>query len=99
MDNTPPAKTGSPVAPPKRRRWLKILGIIFSVLVLLVVVLYFVATSAAFLKGQILPRASAQLNADITVTDASISPFSEVILRGIKIVPKGREQLLQADEA
>src|SRR5690349_17838342 len=99
MDNTPSEKTGSPTSPRKGRRWLKILGIIFALFVVLLVAAYFVVTSTAFFKGTILPRASEQMNADVTVTDASISPFSEVILRGIKVVPKGREQLLQADEA
>src|SRR4051812_22275546 len=84
--------------PPRRRGWLRILGGIIGVLILLLVVLYFVATSSAFFKGVILPRASKSLNADITVADASIHPFSQVILRQVKIRTTGTEPLLTAEE-
>jgi len=96
MDNTPIEKT---VRPAKRRRWGMWLAIIFGILVVLVVVAFFVATSSAFFKGVVLPRVSQQLDADVTVADASISPFSEVILHGIKVHPHGREPLLEAAQA
>ncbi len=75
----------------------KILYTLVFLLVLLVIV-YFVATSAAFFKGVILPRAGKSMDADITVADASISPFSSVVLKDLKVKPHGQEQLLQADE-
>ena len=84
--------------PPKRHRFLKIVGVIFLLLFLLLVVGYFVGTSAAFFKGVILPRASKELNAEITVSDASISPFKQVILRDLKVTPHGQETLLAAPE-
>jgi hypothetical protein len=84
--------------PPKRHRFLKIIGVIFLVLILLLVVGYFVLTSAAFFKGVILPRASKELNAEITVSDVSISPFKQVILRDLKVTPHGQETLLTAPE-
>jgi len=67
-------------------------------LVILLIILYFVATSAAFLKGVILPRVSKALNAEITVGDASISPFSQVVLRQLTVKTTGTEPLLQANE-
>jgi uncharacterized protein involved in outer membrane biogenesis len=86
-------------APKKRRSWLRLLLGIIAVLVVLLVVVYFVATSSAFLKGVILPRASKAMNANITVSDASISPFSQVILRDLKVQTTGTEPLVSAQEA
>jgi hypothetical protein len=70
-------------------------GIIFLVLL---VVLYLVATSAAFLKSVILPRVGKSMNSTITVGDASISPFSRVVLKDLKVTPNGKETLLTAQE-
>ena len=67
--------------PVKRRSWKRRLARISAGLLLLLIVLYFVATSAAFLKAVILPRVGQALNAEVTVDDASISPFSQVVLR------------------
>jgi hypothetical protein len=85
-------------APGKRRGWLRVLAWIVGILVLLIIVAYFVGTSSAFLKGFILPRVSKSLNAEITVSDASISPFSQVILRDLKVQTTGTEPLLAASE-
>ena len=73
--------TPSPTTTPKPRRWLRRVAFGVAGFLLLLVVLFFVATSGAFFKGVILPRVSAQLNAQVTVSDASISPFSRVVLR------------------
>jgi hypothetical protein len=67
-------------------------------LLALIVVLYFVATSSAFFRGFILPRVARALNAEITVGDASISPFSQVVLRQLKVKTTGPEPLLVTDE-
>jgi hypothetical protein len=67
-------------------------------LVILLVIVYFTATSAAFLKGVILPRVSQSLGAEVTVADAHISPFSRVELRGLKVQPPGGEPLLAAPD-
>ncbi len=84
--------------PKKRRSIGKILGIIAAVLIVLLLVAYFVGTSAAFLKGVILPKVSASLGADVTVADASISPFKSVRLQKLKVQARGQEPVLQADE-
>jgi uncharacterized protein involved in outer membrane biogenesis len=81
-----------------RTRWGRRIGIAFAILILLLVVLYFVATSGAFLKGVILPRAGKSLNAEITVDDASISPFSQVVLKNFRLKTTGAEPLVSANE-
>ena len=85
--------------PKKRRSIGKILGIIAAVFVLLLLVVYFVGTSAVFLKGFILPKVSASLGADVTVEDASISPFKSVRLQKLKVQSHGQEPVFQAEEA
>src|SRR6266566_5925159 len=90
---TPPS-----AQPVKRRSWTRKLFILAGAFFVLLVVAYFVATSAAFLKGVILPRVGKALNAKITVGDASISPFSQVVLRQLKVQTTGTEPLLQANE-
>src|SRR5882724_2828747 len=86
--------------PPSRgpRRWLRGLVFIFGILLILIIVLYFVGTSSAFFKSVILPRVSKSINADVTVADASISPFKEVFLRNVKVQPHGAEPLVTASE-
>src|SRR2546426_822764 len=85
-------------AVPKRRRWLRLLAWIVLALILLLVVFYFVATSSAFFKGVILPKVGKGMNATVTVSDAAISPFSQVVLRNLKVQPAGAEPLLTAVE-
>jgi hypothetical protein len=75
-----------------------VLALLFCVLVALIIVAYFVGTSSAFFKGMILPKASAALNANITVSDASISPFHEVVLKDLKVQTTGSEPLVTAPE-
>ncbi|MEI9865655.1 MAG: hypothetical protein WDN00_14115 [Limisphaerales bacterium] len=69
----------------RRGGWLRKLVWLAGILVVLLVVVYFVATSSAFLKGVILPKVSKSLGADVTVADAQISPFSHVLLRTLKV--------------
>src|SRR5258708_1093815 len=88
----------APPSPRRPKRWLRVLLGIVGIFVVLLVVLYFVVCSSAFLKSAILPRVSNSLNADITVGDASISPFSEVVLKNVKVQPRGAEPLFTAPE-
>jgi uncharacterized protein involved in outer membrane biogenesis len=85
-------------APRKGRGWLRKLAWIAGGFILLLVVAYFVATSSAFFKSVILPRVSKAVGADITVSDASISPFSQVTLRNLKVQTTGTEPLITAPE-
>src|SRR5882724_3449248 len=82
--------------PRPRRRGLKILSFIFIFLFLLLTAVYFVGTSSAFLKGVILPRVSKSLDAEITVSDATISPFKEVELHNLRVKTTGDEPLVSA---
>src|SRR5437667_4659296 len=84
--------------PPKRRRWLRLLSWLFLVFILLLLAVYFVGTSSAFFKGVILPKVGKAMNATITVSDAAISPFSQVVLRDLKVQTTGPEPLLTAAE-
>lgn len=83
---------------PRRRSLGRTLIPIAGALLVLVVVLYFVGTSGAFFKGVILPRVGAALNADVTVADAAISPFSRVSLRELKVQPRGGDPVFTASE-
>ncbi|GDY23171.1 hypothetical protein LBMAG56_45180 [Verrucomicrobiota bacterium] len=92
MNNT---ETSSP-AP--KSSLLKKLGITGIIVAGLLVVAYFVATSTAMLKGVILPQVSKKLNAEITVEDADISPFSRVVNRKLTVKTTGTEPLFTCGE-
>jgi hypothetical protein len=83
---------------PKRGGWLRKLVWVVGILVVLLIVVYFVATSSAFLKGVILPKVSKSLGANVTVAGAQISPFSHVQLNGLKVQPPGGEPILTVQE-
>ena len=85
-------------APRKRRSWLRAIAWILGILIVLLVAAYLTATSSAFFKSVILPRVGKAINAQVTVSDASISPFSQVILHNLKLQPAGAEPLLTAAE-
>lgn len=85
-------------SPRRKRSWVRKLLFVFAGLLVLLVVAYFVVTSSAFFKGVILPRASNAIGGRITVAEASISPFSQVHLRQLKIQTTGTEPLVQAEE-
>jgi len=87
--------------PPTRKRrfgWARVVGIIFGILLVLLVAGYFVATSSAFFKGFVLPPVSQALNAQVTVADASISPFSRVVLKDLQVRTTGPDPLFSAAE-
>src|SRR5215469_3333385 len=88
----------STLPPRKRHGFLRFLVWFIGIFIILLVVLYFVGTSSAFLKGVILPRAGKSMNSDITVSDASISPFKEIYLKDLKVKPNGQETLVTAPE-
>src|ERR1041385_1585270 len=84
--------------PRKRHGFLRFIAWFLGIVIVLLVIIYFVATSSAFVKGVILPRAGKALNSDITVAQASISPFKEVYFKDLKVTPKGQETLVTAPE-
>lgn len=85
-----PAPSGSP-----RKKKLLILA---AILLGLPVFLYFFLTNSLFIKSFVLPKAGKAMNATITVEDISVSPFSAVSLRGLKVTTIG-EPFLTADSA
>src|ERR1043166_4805416 len=92
-------KTSAPAPIKRRRRWPRILlGFVLGIIVLVVAV-YFIATSSGLFKGVILPRVGQALNATITVSDASIHPFSGVVLHDLKVQTTGPYPLVTAAEA
>jgi len=82
----------------KRGRWLRKLSFILAGSLVLLVIAYFVISSSAFVKGVILPRVGKSMNAQVTAGDVSLSPFSSVVLRQLKVQTTGTEPLLSADE-
>src|ERR1044071_8164243 len=85
-------------APRNRRRWLKIVAWFAGTLVVLLVVLYFVATSSGFVTGFILPRVSKSIGADVTATHATIKPFSQVVFQNLEVQAPGQEPVFSATE-
>jgi len=83
---------------PRRRNWIKLIGMAVGILVLLIVVMYFVVTSSGFIKGVILPKVSKAMGTDITVSDISLSPLKQVVLKDLKVQSPGREALFTSPE-
>ncbi len=81
----------------RRPTWRRKLLFISGLLLVLLVAAYFVVTSSAFFKGVILPRAGKALGGKVTVSEASISPFSQVKLRRLTVKTTGTELLLSAE--
>jgi hypothetical protein len=96
-------KTSEVKPPRKRGLWWRVLLWFVAIFVVLVVVVYFVATSSAFLQHQILPRVSKSINAEVTVSSAELHPFSLVVLHDLKVQPMtqatNQPPLLTAREA
>jgi len=81
--------------PRKKSKLPLILGGAVAVLL----VLYLVLTSSLFIKGVILPQVGSSLGCELTVEDVSLSPFSSLTLRGLKLTPRGAETLATVVEA
>lgn len=95
-ENAPSGNTGKsePESPKTSGSGLKKkLLIAAGSLLALLVLFYFVATSAFFVKSAVLPKVGEILNARITLNDASISPFSAVRFDDIEVAANGEEPL------
>lgn len=66
--------------------------------VVLVLVLYFVLTSAPVVRALVLPKVAAALHSELVVGELSLSPFSSLTLRKVRITPTGAETLVTAEE-
>ncbi|MCC7377049.1 MAG: AsmA family protein [Verrucomicrobiales bacterium] len=78
---------------------MKKLLIALGALVVLLLVGYFVVTSSGFAKSVVLPKVGAALNANVEAESISLSPFSSVEIRKLKVTPQGRETLATVDLA
>ncbi len=91
-------KTAAATSANRPGKWRRIVVWTAGVAVVLLVVGYFVATSRTFLRRVILPRVSQAMHAEVTVGDSSVSPFSEILLRNVKVRTTGTDPVLTADE-
>ncbi|HEX7902147.1 MAG TPA: hypothetical protein VF950_30590 [Planctomycetota bacterium] len=98
---TPPGDPAPPPPPPpKKRRWKKILGITGAVLfgLLLLAAILVPPIAGAVLRSKVPSVLGETLAADVTLQDASFSWSGRVLLKGLKVVPRGfREPLLEVD--
>jgi uncharacterized protein involved in outer membrane biogenesis len=92
------AETEIPKQQRNRSSWARKLAAVAASLLVLLVVLYFVLTSSAFIKSVVLPRVAKAINADLTVQDLGLSPFSQLLLRKVSVKTIGPEPLVVADE-
>ncbi len=76
-----------------RSKWPLVLG----GLVGLLVILYFVATSGWFVRTVVLPQVATKLGSDLTAEDISISPFSQLELRKVRLTPRGADPLFAVE--
>jgi hypothetical protein len=95
----PDATSAAPNAGPRNRRsWLRVLGWLFTIFVVLLVALYFLVTGSEFQKKHILPRISESIGANVTVSSLTLHPFSQTVLRDLNVQPTNQAPLLTAKE-
>ena len=85
-------------SPRKRGAWRRVAAWGLGILIVLVVTLYFVVTSERFFKVQVLPRVSESIHANVSVGSAEIHPFSQIVLREVKVQPTNQPTLFTARE-
>ena len=70
----------------------------FLLLIFLLLIAYFVASSSWFLQKVIVPRIGKALNSELIVGEMRLSPFSEVTLNRVKLTPHGADTLFEAKQ-
>ena len=81
--------------PVKKKGWLKILFILFSLFVLVIAGIFFYVNSASFIRGQVFSRIQDDLNQPVTAGDMSFSIFSGIEIDDFTL---GDDPLLKADK-
>jgi uncharacterized protein involved in outer membrane biogenesis len=76
-----------------RRNW----PLILAGLVGFLAVLFFVATSGWFVRTVVLPQVATKLGSELTAEEISISPFSRIELRKVRLTPRGADTLLAVE--
>ncbi|MDC0293345.1 hypothetical protein OAL47_03255, partial [Verrucomicrobia bacterium] len=79
--------------------WPKRLKLMITGLILLLVVAYFFIGSSFFLRSFVLPSIEKSMMATIQVEDVSLSPFSQIELKGLIFTPYNSETLVSAKGA
>ncbi|MDC0264182.1 AsmA family protein [Verrucomicrobia bacterium] len=79
--------------------WPKRLKLMITGLILLLVVAYFFIGSSFFLRSVVLPSIEKSMMATIQVEDVSLSPFSQIELKGLIFTPYNSETLVSAKGA
>src|SRR5262245_4718038 len=82
----------------RRQKMLRWFMWLTAILIILLLAAYLVATNSTVLKKFVLPQVSKALNAEVTASDISFFPFSEITIRNLKVTPKGEQPLLTATE-
>jgi hypothetical protein len=77
---------------PRKLAWIA--GTLFVA----VIALYLTVTSSVFLTKVVLPRVGAMLNANITATQVSLSPFSQLTARGLSVSTGTTNTVFAVDE-
>ena len=83
----------------KGSSWWRKLSWVLGALAALLLLVYFTATSSAFVKSFILPRIGPAIGADLAAEQVSLSPFSQLVLQKVQVRTTGTEPLVTADEA
>lgn len=96
------AQTSEPAlsqpAAPRQRRWARNLAIFAAVVFALLVCAYLLGTSSAFIKSFVLPKVGDSMGAEVTASSVDLSPFKQIVIRDLKVTPKGAETLLSAKD-
>ncbi len=77
--------------PNRRRKWLLAAG----AFLLLLIIGWFVLTSGPVVKALVVPRVAAALHVDLAVEELSLSPFSGIDLKNVKLSPVGGQPLAE----
>lgn len=71
--------------------------ILAAAVIVVLLALYFMVSSSAFLKAFVVPRVGKALNARLTVDKVSLSPFSKLVVENVKVETTGLQPVIQAD--
>lgn len=74
-----------PEQPKKKRRWLKVLFILFALFCCLIVGVYFYISSASFVRNQVFAKVEQELNQPVTSEEIYFSPFSSLELKNFSL--------------
>src|SRR5437763_807994 len=92
----PPAEAGSPPVKKKRWRWLRVIGVLFALLIVLVVLIPTIA-GLSFVRSIVISRVNDNLNGHIEIDDWSLGWTGGVVAKGIRIFDTGGTKIASID--